>query len=310
MILRLSSLLLVILLVACSPRPEPLPAPEQPQATPISQPQPVTIFFPMVGRSWPEMPTTARGIGVAFAATAEQIDSVGAGWWHDWTVRPIVPAVQATFVPTVWGGFAYEFTALEAMCERGFQGPLMVLNEPDRPDQADMTPTDAVAVFEQVMAICPDVWLVGPRVSHADWERGFPWTREFWSLWLAEHGHLPPATPAIHGYMTAAGWRRYLADYQALLREFDWPADTVAWVPEWNVPCADGRSPDDQARLFEEAMALLEASPLVGYHSPFVLHMGRGYWPNLECAELVDENGRLTAVGEIYRGGAGVVAYP
>lgn len=307
-------------LVACGERP--LPAPEQPQATPTSAGQ-YTYYWPVLMRAWEPMPAhTKRGIGLIYGImpepnyTADSVAAAGGAWWHNWSMWPArgqsVAQNGATFVPTLWGYGEPEYVALAEMCGRGFTGPLMWLNEPDQRGQANKTPAQAVAILERILDICPGVQLVGPRLSHEDWTQRFPWVKEFWGLWRDKYGKLPPTIPAFHGYFPGSTWEVYLRDYAALLAAEGWPDDTQAWIPEWNIPCPPGRLPEQQAPLVADVAALLDASPLVEYHSPFGLYLGRGYWPNLECAELRDEQGRLTAVGEIYSGAgnSAQAAYP
>jgi hypothetical protein len=133
---------------------------------------------------------------------------------------------------------------------------------------------------------------------------------EFWRIWGLRHGELPPTVPAIHGYFPGSTWQKYLDDYAELLTTHGWPEDTQIWIPEWNVPCPPGRTPEQQAPLFDAVAKMLDESELVAYHSPFALFVGPRYWPSLECVQLRDENGRLTPVGEIYKGNGGIAAYP
>lgn len=315
---RLNFVIVIAFLAACAPRPvppEPVPLPtaEAPEET-------YTYYWPVVFRSFDAMPThTKRGVGLIYGIspdpnyTADSVTSAGGAWWHNWSMWPSrgqsVAQSGATFVPTLWGYGEPEFVALAEMCERGFTGPLMWLNEPDRKDQANKTPAQAVTILERILDTCPGVELVGPRLSHADWAHGFEWISAFWGQWIAKHGGLPPTVPAIHGYIEPSMWSKYLHDYRAVMTRYGWPKETTIWIPEWNVPCPPGRTPEQQAPLFDAVARTLDGSELVAYHSPFGLYLGRGYWPGLECAELRNDKGQLTPIGEIYRGYA-LAAYP
>lgn len=57
-----------------------------------------------------------------------------------------------------------------------------------------------------------------------------------------------------------------------------------------------------------QATRILDEDGRVERYAVFALHNG-GRWPGLECGEMVDERGQLTAVGRAYRDAA-TAAYP
>ena len=137
--------------------------------------------------------------GLAFVVTGPDIverDRVllggkhGAAWWYAWSPTPPMTAEQsngALFVPMLWSDNEHLWDILIANYPSTYDGPILFLNEPNHPDQADILPVDAAKAFHRLRLLFPLAQIVAP----ACWDRSTQDTvTEQWSLdsahWLLE----------------------------------------------------------------------------------------------------------------------------
>ena len=135
--------------------PAPVPAPPAP--TPIPNPPP-----PAPGPA--PLKSPKRGVAYDFAAQADlQALSIGVSWWYNWAARPNTAlasnaASQAAmdYIPMLWNA-SYDPATVEAYVQANPNIKyLLVLNEPNLVDQADMTPTQAAAARDRFKALSAD----------------------------------------------------------------------------------------------------------------------------------------------------------
>lgn len=285
---------------------------ELPEQPPDTQPMAAryTLFVPFARHDYAYEGGKA-GVGIATQASAvarpNHAADIGAGWWYNWSLHPdlagLPEQVGAEFVPMVWRGSADELAALECPPTGA---PLFWLNEPNEPGQAVTSPTAAVDLLEQLSAVCPETRLIGPHMAPRDRHSGWPWAVAFYQEWERRHGAAPPTVLALHLYDHPAAFTPTIDGYyRALARWVD--ADAPIWITEFNVPCGD-KSAAEIAPLLAQATRILDEDGRVERYAVFALHNG-GRWPGLECGEMVDERGQLTAVGRAYRDAA-TAAYP
>lgn len=140
--------------------------------------------------------------GLAFVTTSPTgatVDAVllggqrGASWYYSWSpASPVADAHGAEFVPMLWDSSQTQWAMLLANYQPDYAGWVMGPNEPNHPQQAAMTPTEAAICWHLLREAYPLAKLVAP----APWDRPIKdgktgeWTHEgdHWlSAWMHEH---------------------------------------------------------------------------------------------------------------------------
>ncbi|MGJ6965367.1 sigma-70 family RNA polymerase sigma factor [Streptosporangium sp. G11] len=130
-----------------TPKPSPSPAPSRrkasrtPTPTPTSPPPASVATSPRKGVGVWKMP----GLSTAFAKS-------GASWYYTWsTRREGVTGPRADgFVPMIWGSGS---VTPENLAQARSAGPyLLAFNEPDLPQQANMTVEEALSLWPKLMS--------------------------------------------------------------------------------------------------------------------------------------------------------------
>lgn len=106
---------------------------------------------PEDGESAPPEPSTAAKKGVATWAydhTAEALQDVGAGWVWDWSSKGEDVPEGVEFVPMMWGPGSVTDEELAAAKASGTS--LLGFNEPDLPEQANMTVEEALELWPKL----------------------------------------------------------------------------------------------------------------------------------------------------------------
>lgn len=224
--------------------------------------------------------------GLAFSTTKGQcvdLDALGVSWFYNWRTQNPCSDRQVEFVPQVWGSWE----KLDWVPEPGTvaaEGYPIVLgfNEPDRPDQANLTVDEALALW-------PAFELDGVRVgSPATVER--TWLEEFMAGVDARGLRVDFIT--LHWYGWEAG---HCDDVTRLESRIVWAEQwgLPIWITEWS--CRE-HPPDVVERFFHQAVALFERHPLVERHAWFLSRSDGGF----ENARLVDSDGALTDLGQAH----------
>ncbi len=283
-----------------SPAPAPVPSPAPtPTPTPPSPPSP------------PPSPTPAaksakRGVAYDFASLADlQAVSAGVSWWYNWGTRPNAglpsnAASQAAmdYLPMLWNA-SYDAGSVEAYIKANANIKyLLVLNEPNLTDQANLTPAQAAAAWPgyEAVAAATGAKIVGPAITWGTMPNyGDP------VVWLDAF---------IAAYQSANGGRSPRIDYLA----FHWydyglaaQLDRLAkygkqvWVTEmanWHV--GDGAAAIDtlakQKAQMTDMVNTCETRPDVFRYAWFT-----GRWSNdVHFTSLLGANGQLTDLGSLY----------
>ena len=152
-------------LVSCgggSSAPTPPPSPPQPLPPPPPAPGPAPLK------------SAKRGVAYNFASLADlQAVSAGVSWWYDWGAHPAnaLPANAAAqaatdFVPMLWNA-SYDAPSVTAYIQANNIKYLLVLNEPNLVDQANLTPAQAAAAWPgyEAVAAATGAKIVGPAIT-------------------------------------------------------------------------------------------------------------------------------------------------
>ncbi|MET0382270.1 MAG: glycoside hydrolase family protein [Burkholderiaceae bacterium] len=245
--------------------------------------------------------------GIAYdIATAEDLQALspGVSWWYDWGQKAAggVPADHAArdgmdFIPMLWKDFAA--TDIEAVlaADPGIKH-LLVMNEPNLTDQANLTPQAAARLWPAYEAVAAKagVKLVGPAITwgtmpgYAD---PVAWLDAFHAAYGAANANRPPRIDYL-----AFHWYDYgLADQLDRLLKYGKPF----WVTEmanWHV--GDGAAQIDSVAKQKAQMAdmvrLCEGRADVFRYAWFT---GRRAG-DLHFTSLLGANGQLTELGRYY----------
>lgn len=99
-----------------------------------------------------------KGIGI-WQSQVGQIKEMNLSWYYNWSPNPLTGAEDnVDFVPMIWGNVtennaAHEWIKSQKYKEHRF---LLTFNEPDFPDQANMTPEQAVEAWKYIKPIVDD----------------------------------------------------------------------------------------------------------------------------------------------------------
>lgn len=248
-----------------------------------------------------------RGIAYDFSSEAD-LAAVAAGttWWYDWALQPnsALPAGAATrqamdFVPMLWNGNFVD-ADVEALLKADTRiRYLLVLNEPNLVDQANLTPAQAAALWPRYEAIATHtgVKLVGPAITwgtQAGYADPVVWLDAFYAAYRAANGGRDPQIDAL-----AFHWYDYgLAGQLDRLAKYGKPF----WVTEmanWHAQ-SDGAqidTADKQKAQLAEMVAVCEGRADVQRYAWFTGRMGGSdpHFTSLLAGAV--GSGQLTALG-------------
>ncbi|MDX3659188.1 sigma-70 family RNA polymerase sigma factor [Streptomyces sp. ID05-26A] len=117
----------------------------------------------------PAVPVTAsvkKGVSTwNFTGVGKALTDVRAGWYYNWAAQPdgIPTPPNVEFVPMIWGT---KFTDDATLAKAKANGKVLLgFNEPDFPDQANMTPEQALDLWPKLQAT--GLRLGSPAVAHS-----------------------------------------------------------------------------------------------------------------------------------------------
>jgi hypothetical protein len=187
----------------------PTPAPPSPVPNPPPPPPPPPAPGPAPLKS------AKRGVAYNFASLADlQAVSAGVSWWYNWGSRPdsALPANAASqvamdYIPMLWNG-SYDAATVEAYIKANPNIKyLLVLNEPNLVDQADLTPAQAAAAWPgyEAVAAATGAKIVGPAITWgtmAGYADPVVWMDAFIAAYQAANGGRSPQIDylAFHWY--------------------------------------------------------------------------------------------------------------
>lgn len=215
--------------------------PSAPPPTPKSPTGPFKFFMPQA--SVASKPPSKKGVGMPYPDCTDAA-TVGATWEYMWGPQPPdCPGIDN--VPMLWGAGQVNATIT------GNSQWVMGFNEPDQPDQSNISAANAAVMWQQIEQNYPNRKLVAPAPSqlHPNW------LVDFRNAYIAKYGK-PPRLDALamHCYMATA------ADCMELAQTFE------SWAQAWGVkeiwltefaflPCLSG----------SDAQAIAEGQTLISW---------------------------------------------
>ncbi|WP_224246318.1 glycoside hydrolase family protein [Hyalangium gracile] len=247
-----------------------------------------------------------RGIAFDLATPADLAAvSEGVSWWYNWSPQPHsgVPVdyrarYRMDFIPMLWNG-NFDAQRIEAfLAANPHVQYLLLLNEPNLTDQANMSPQQAAQLWPRYEAVAQrtGVKLVGPAMTWGTLQ-GYSdpvvWLDAFYAAYRAANANRDPRIDYL-----AFHWYDYgLAQQLDRLKKYGKPF----WVTEF-ANCHrqnDGAQIDSVAKQkaqMTEMVAVCERREDVFRYAWFT-----GRWTNDPCfASLLEAPGVLTELGEHY----------
>jgi len=285
------------------PAPAPAPTPAPPAPVPNPPPPPAPAPAPGPG----PLKSAKRGVAYDFATLADlQAVASGVSWWYNWGNRPngglpanVASQLAMDYIPMLWNA-NYDAASVVAYVKANPNIKyLLVMNEPNLTDQANLTPAQAAAAWPgyEAVAAATGAKIVGPAIT-----------------WGTMPGYADPVTwmdAFIAAYQAANGGRSPQIDYLA----FHWydyglggQLDRLVkygkpfWVTEFaNWHTGDGAAAIDTMQKQQDQMtdmvATCETRADVFRYAWFT-----GRWNNdTHFTSLLGANpGQLTALGSHY----------
>lgn len=284
----------------------PAPAPTSTPTPPTSPPTP-TPPSPTPPAPGPAARSAKRGVAYDIASQADlQALAPGVSWWYDWSARPnaALPANAAAqagvdFVPMLWNA-SYDAATVESFIKANGVKYLLVLNEPNLVDQADMSPSQAAAAWPgyESVAAATGAKIVGPAITWGTmpgYSDPVVWMDAFIAAYQAANGGRSPQIDYL-----AFHWYDYgLGDQLDRLRKYG----KAFWVTEMaNWHNGDGSAmidtPAKQAAQMTDMVDTCESRADVFRYAWFTGRMNNGdpHFTSLFAAGA----GQLTDLGRLY----------
>ncbi len=277
-----------------------------PAATP---PQSSPVPLPALDPAPPPAATkksAKRGIAYDLSAAVDLAAlAAGVSWWYNWGTSPNSAAPSdysarygMDYYPMLWNG-QFDAAAVEAFLKAHANVKyLLLLNEPNLLDQANLTPQQAAELWPRYETIAErtGVKLVGPSITWGTmpgYSDPAVWLDAFYAAYKAANAGRAPHIDylAFHWYdYGLAGQLDRLAKYG---KPF-WVTEMANWHSQ-----ADGAQIDTLAKQkaqMSEMVALCESRADVFRYAWF-----SGRWnPDPHFTSLLGASGELTALGQHY----------
>lgn len=238
----------------------------------------------------PIMISPINKFGVA-GGTEQSTKIIGASWFYTWSSANNAQSVE--FVPMIWD----ETHINDEIISNSEY--LLVFNEPDRPDQANISVEDAVTFFYEIEGKYSDKKLVSPATIN-----DIKWISEFLELFTEKYNRYPRLNGlAFHCYFHDAEWCINLGnEFINLAKKYNieevWCTE-FAFLKPWTY------NYKYETRKF---ISWLESTEMIKKYSPYVSYNGdecpSEFWKY--CDEGSDPSlfekdlKTLTELGKIY----------
>jgi len=216
-------------------------------------------------------------------------------WFYDWNIGAN-SSLDLEYVPIkqkrYWPGLNQDW-------KRKGSVHLLGYNEPDRPDQAKMTPDEAIAGWPELLGT--GLRLGSPAVS----DGGLGWLYEF--MEKADAAKLRVDFIAVHYYRATPGNNPRAAASQMhdFLKQIHDRTKRPIWITEWNNGAnwtgGDDPSVSEQKECVEEMIKMLDKTDFVERYAIY-------NWVE-ECRSVIDKSGQPTPAGKVYRDKKSPLAY-
>jgi hypothetical protein len=257
----------------------------------------------------PSNPSTTksakRGIAYDLADPADFAAlSPGVSWWYNWSPQPntSVPANYESqyamdFYPMLWNGNFNSANVVAFLKANPSIQYILVLNEPNLTDQANLTPQQAAQLWPQYEAVAAQtgVKIVGPAITWgtmANYQDPVAWLDAFYAAFQAANARDPQIDYlAFHWYDYGLSAQ---LDRLAKYNKPFWVTEFVNWHSQ-----NDGAQIDTLAKQevqMTDMVATCESRADVFRYAWFTGRMS----PDPHFTSLLGDSGQLTPLGATY----------
>nr|WP_255216743.1 glycoside hydrolase family protein [Pseudenhygromyxa sp. WMMC2535] len=223
-----------------------------------------------------------------------EVLSPSVSWWYNWATTPDegtdpgYAALGFEFVPMVWGSWFDVDEVLAAIPDDA--EALLGFNEPNFFSQANISAEEAAALWPSLETIADagQLKLISPAVNYCG---GGCWSEDpfvYLDAFFAACEDCRIDAIAVHWYACdgpALEW--YLGE----MAQYGKPI----WLTEFSCGDGDDLSLETQLTYMADALAILEADPLVERYAWFA-----GRTEVIPNVSLLGADGELTELGELY----------
>lgn len=243
-----------------------------------------------------------RGVAYGYHSQADlQALSPGVSWWYNWAFVPDQALADGSYldldveyVPMIWGANSDRTAAMQDIPDDA--RTLLGFNEPNFGSQADISATDAAALWPDLEEIADarGLALVSPAVNFCGGDCQDTDPFGYLDDFLAACGGCRVDALAIHIYVGCnpdgenhAEWLiNHVETYKSRFSH-------QLWLTEF--ACDDADSEAEQLGFLEDAVEYLENEPRIARYAWFA-----GRADNVAHVDLLGADGELTALGQRY----------
>ncbi|MBN2700261.1 MAG: hypothetical protein JXR29_02280 [Methylothermaceae bacterium] len=253
----------------------------------------VVLFSLWIVGAWTANASGKKGVGLADLKAGERLAALHVAWYYTWKPYPIEGVSKEEFVPMIWGGRQLD-KQMAALRARGKVPVLLAINEPNKPDQANMSVAETVRRWPEIEALADRISSPAPAGVLGRWFQKFHRLAQDRGLrfdFLAVHLYGPPDP------------RKFLTKIDAIHEKYDMPI----WITEFAV--ADWRAKRKGSNRYSEAKVLefmqqvlpeLEKRPYIERYAWFGAGQRSLTREPVYTSRLFEKDGALTALGRFY----------
>jgi RNA polymerase sigma factor (sigma-70 family) len=263
---------------AAKPKPT-LAKPTPPKPKPKPSARPPAKKQPPKKPPAPPVTLTSERKGVStwnVAGVSQALTESGASWYYDWGATPngIATPAGVSFVPMIWGASDVTTATLDQVKSEG--SVLLGFNEPDLSSQANMSVTQALDLWPQLMAT--GMTLGSPAVADDAATPG-GWLDQFMTGAKARGYRVNFITVHWYGgdFSTGPAVQQLESYLQAIYNQYHLPI----WITEFALTSYAGPTPtfpteEQQAAFLTAATEMLDGLPYVQRYAWFALPVSSG----------------------------------
>jgi len=231
----------------------------------------------------------------------------GVSWWYNWYFKTEAPtgyydSCEMEFIPMLWGNNSSDdyLDVISFILEHEEIEYLLVMNEPNLTDQANLTPYQAAiewVKYEKVISELATknrtVYLVGPAMTWGTttnyWDP-IVWLDDFYTVYKSQNDNREPKIDFLAFHWYDYGLEAQLDRLQKYGKKI-WVTEMANWNSQINTY-------EKQAQQMTQMVSLCENRDDVFRYAWFI---GRGNYPDLKNTYLFNQTpGELNALGKLY----------
>lgn len=231
----------------------------------------------------------------------------GVSWWYNWYFKTNAPAkyydsYEMEFIPMLWGKNSSNdyLEVIDFILDHEEIEYLLVLNEPNLTDQANLTPYEAAVEWVKYEKVISDlakknrtIYLVGPAMTWGTvtnyWDP-IVWLDDFYTVYRSLNDNREPKIDYLAFHWYDYGLEAQLARLKKYGKKI-WVTEMANWNSQINTY-------EKQAEQMTLMVSLCENSEDVFRYAWFI---GRGSYPDTRNTYLLNQTaGELNDLGKLY----------